>query len=242
MDLYEGALQFVKKYCRARDELDGKAKSRLIDFLTSLTDTEPVLVTVAEAVQSLIKTISGFHVGHSNPQPGHIHVAHYRSGGYSGRSHLFVLGLSQDIFPGTLLQDPVLLDEERLRLNKSLTDSGELLHENVYMMAGLLASHDGNVTLSYPCRDLREDRERFPAHILLGVHRVVTGDPTVDYSALEKYIGRPAGFIPARESVPPLPRSVQGWWCRVTVRYHRDENNFLPRPSSCLVRRFISVQ
>jgi len=163
-----------------------------------------------------MKTISGLTVGHSNPQPGHIHVAHYRSGGYSGRSHTYVLGLSQDIFPGALLQDPVILDDERHQLKNSLADAGELLHENVYMIARLLASQEGTVTLGYPCRDLRDDRERFPASILLGVYRVATGDQNGDYTALEEYLGPPAGFIPAEESVP---LNDWEWW--LGERAHR---------------------
>jgi ATP-dependent helicase/nuclease subunit B len=79
--------------------------------------------------------------------------------------------------------------------------SRDLLGEKIYLLAKVLNSLDGKVTLSYPCRDLREDRELFPSSILLGVYRMLTGDPRTDYRALARSLGEPIGFIPDADSV-----------------------------------------
>lgn len=208
-DVYRSSLLFLKKFCRTASELDGSGKINLIGLLESLLDAEPLNLPLRTEAERLIETITTLSVFHSTPQPGHVHVAHYRSGGYSGRSQTFVLGLSQDIFPGALHQDPVILDVERDALHDALFDSGELLHENVYMMAKLLGSLWGKTTLSYPCRDLREDRERFPASLLLGAYRIISGNHEGDYSHLREYLGQPAGFIPDTESIP---LNHWEWW------------------------------
>jgi ATP-dependent helicase/nuclease subunit B len=87
--------------------------------------------------------------------------------------------------------------------------SNQLLEENVYAIAGVLSSLEKNVTLSYSCRDLREDRELFPSSLLLGVYRLITTDRGGDYSALIKFIGAPAGFVPEPD-VTPL--NDWEWW------------------------------
>lgn len=208
-DLYRSALLFLKNFCRTASELDGSAKASLTDLIESLLEAKPFNLPLQEAIERLMKTITTLSVGHSTPKPGFVHVAHYRSGGCSGRGQTFVLGLGQERFPGALLQDPVILDVEREHLGGTLVPAGEMLHESVYMMAKLLGSLQGNVTLSYTCRDLREDRETFPASVLLGTYRVITGNHEGDYSDLKEFLGQPVGFIPDKEMVP---LNDWEWW------------------------------
>jgi len=215
-----GAMDFLKRFCRAADEIDVAAKSRLMDFLETIAQASSLSIPIKEAAERLNSIIEGISVSHSNPKPGCIHVAHYRSGGYSGRSHTFALGLDQNSLPGMVLQDPVILDAERERLGTGMVLSSDLLHENVYISAKVLGSLRQMVTLSYSCRDLREDRELFPSSILLGVYRVVTGDQAGDYRALKRFLGDPVGFVPKAE-VTPL-NDWEWWLSKKGVRYRSD--------------------
>jgi len=98
-----------------------------------------------------------------------------------------------------MLQDPVILDRERKELSPALVLSSELLEENLYTLARVLGSIEGRVTLSYSCRDLQEDRERFPSSLLLGAYRLISGNRTGDYSDLKCFLGEPAGLCRRRE-------------------------------------------
>lgn len=218
--LCTGAMDFLKRFCRTASELDAAAKFRLVDTLESLVQAPSLSIPAKEAAERLIVIIEGISVSHSNPNPGCIHVAHYSSGGYSGRSHTFVLGFDQGSPPGMALQDPVILDIERKQLGTGMVLSSDLLHENVYVSVKVLGSLRGTVTLSYSCRDLREDRELFPSSILLGVYRVVTEDRAGDYRALKRFLGEPVGFVPEPEV---MPQNDWEWWlAQKTVRYRSD--------------------
>jgi len=207
------ALNFLNRFCRSAGDLDGAAKSRLADLLEALRQAPPLTYTLKEAAERLAEMIQKISVGVAGPKPGHVHVAPYSGGGYSGRSNTLILGLNQARFPGVLLQDPVILDEERKRIGSGLMLSTDLLHEKIYIMAKMLGSLTGKVTLSYCCRDLREDRELFPASLLLAVYRLVTGDLEGDYRALTRFLGEPVGFVAGREAQP-----INGWEWWLTKR------------------------
>jgi ATP-dependent helicase/nuclease subunit B len=132
----------------------------------------------------------------SGPRPGALHVAHVGSGGQSGRTHTFVVGLDDRRFPGAALQDPVLLDRERARLSPELPISAAVLRERIEDLAAMLGRLPRHVTLSWPCRDLSEDRETFPSPVVLAAYRLASGEREADMQALAKAIGPPASFAP----------------------------------------------
>jgi ATP-dependent helicase/nuclease subunit B len=205
-ELYGCALDFLQKCVRITGETDARAKAMLTDVLQSLVKLPSLSCLLDEAVERLKEILDDSTVDHAHPAPGSMHVSHYASGGYSGRSRIFVIGLDQTRFPGVQLQDPVILDEERERLAQGMVSSGELLRENLYSMARLLGSLRGELTLSYSCRDLREDRELFPSSLLLQVYRAITTDRSGNYGALISFLGKPAGFIPGETATP-----LNGW-------------------------------
>lgn len=205
----EGAAEFLEKYCRIAGEMDAGARNRLVEILNSLAQSPSASDTAKDMLERVIGIANETTIGHSNPKPGHIHVSHYRSGGYSGRSNTFVLGLDQAKFPGPLLQDPVILDREREKLSSTLSLAKDLVEENLYSMAKMLCSLNGKVSLSYSCRDLREDRDLFPSSILLSAYRLITGDREGDYSDLKRFLGQPVGFIPLSGA---SPLNDLEWW------------------------------
>jgi len=219
-EICTGAVDFLRRFCRVAGDLDPAAKLRLIDLLESLNQAPALGYPVEEAAERLIDLVAGISVGHASPKPGHVHIAHYRSGGHSGRSNTFVVGLDQNRFPGSQLQDPVILDVERQELGSPMVLASELLHEKVYVMGKVLCSVRGKLTLSYCCRDLREDREIFPSSVLLGVYRLIAGDRKGDYRALTGFLGEPAGFVP-KAQVTPL-NNWEWWLTQKAAQYGSD--------------------
>ena len=219
-ELCKETLHFVNKFCRTASAADVVAKTRIVDELESLSNAFSFTDNARKARERLIKVIHGLSVYHSNPRPGHIHVGHYRSGGYSGRTNTFVLGFDQSRFPGPPIQDPVILDAERQKIGADLVISGELMNESSYLMAKTLGSLNGNVTLSYSCRDLREDRDIFPSSFLLGIYRLITPDRDGNYDNLIRFLGKPAGFIPETDLTPLT--GWEWWLSRKGQKYGND--------------------
>ncbi|MBP1749403.1 MAG: nuclease [Deltaproteobacteria bacterium] len=222
-EVYDGCLAFLD-FCRVTGELDAAGKVALTGLLNSLKMGRDLADPIGAITESLIEAIASTPVGASTPKPGSIHVSYLHSGGWSGRPCTFVMGLDQARFPGTITQDPVVLDEERQRLGDGLVQTDQLLKERVYGAAKLLASLRGRVTVSYPCRDLMDDRELMPSSLVLNVYRLVSGDRSADYTTLGEVLKAPAGFFPAPGSVSLLNWE---WW----LARHKD-NGYEP---SCVL-------
>ncbi len=148
-------------------------------------------------------------VGGRGPLGGHLHVAHVLAGGHSGRPHTFIVGLDDGRFPGAGLQDPILLDEERRKLSRELPTSGGELAKRIDRMASLLASLRGNVTLSYPCHNLADDREMFPSSVILSAFRILSGQHDGDQAALNRWLPPPESFAP---DSPEKALTESEWW------------------------------
>jgi hypothetical protein len=166
-------------------------------------------IPVGEALERLRTLGSSLTVGASSPRPGHIHVASFPSGGYSGRPATFVVGLDDGCLPGRALQDPILLDDERERLSASLPTSADTARAELYSLAVLLASLRGRITFSYASYDIIEERPAFPSSILLQVHRLAGGNADLDYSSLEDTLHEAAGFVP---DAPEKTFDETDWW------------------------------
>ncbi len=175
--LARATMGFLKRFAATRNEIDGMALAALRRVLGELTRLPEARSTRTIAIERLSDAIADVYVGASNPRPGHVHVAPVRSGGWSGRGSLFVVGLDDAKHPGSGLQDPIVLDAERVALNDAIRPRTlELLGEapsraSARLFALLGRAEGARVTLSWSELDLRERRGRFPARDLLKVFR-----------------------------------------------------------------------
>jgi ATP-dependent helicase/nuclease subunit B len=119
------------------------------------------------------------------------------------------MGLDDSRFPGPTLQDPILLDSERVGLSSELPTAAGRLRRILAHFARLLARLRGDVTLSFSSRSLGDDRETFPSNLLLSVFRIISGDRDGDQTALMQWLGAPASFAP---DVPEKCLDECEWW------------------------------
>jgi len=214
--LARGAREFVLRYGRVTSELDATASAAIARLFAEF-ETLPVLhLASAEGVGRLSEAVRALHVAADRPRPGRLHVADYRSGGWSGRANTFLVGLDNARHPGTDLEDPVLLDEERRGINRALS-SGELPlwrdrpREKTRELELLLARLRGSLTASYSRWDLSnltQPGEKFPAPVFLELYRVNARKAGADYTDLSRAIPRAAGFLPGEETA----LDTVEWW------------------------------
>jgi ATP-dependent helicase/nuclease subunit B len=207
--LARATLRFLDRFAATRNEIDGMALAALRRMLQELTRLPEARAARATAIERLREAVSEVHVGASNPRPGHLHVATVRSGGWSGRTNLFVVGLDDAKHPGSGLQDPVVLDAERVALNGTIHPHaldllGDAPSRASAQLRSLLArAPDARWTLSWSELDLRERRAGFPARDVLEVFR----DGRVEGTHEELVAAaRPAGFLEAE-----APLSLSEW-------------------------------
>ncbi|HEX7704922.1 MAG TPA: PD-(D/E)XK nuclease family protein [Thermoanaerobaculia bacterium] len=210
--LARAAGEFVRELAYARNELDRMALAALTRMFDELSEIPDAEVDLAEGCARLRDAVLALHTGASNPRPGHLHVTPVRSGAWSGRRHLFLVGLDQAKFPGAGLQDPIMLDAERDALNGAV--SGTLLarrseaplRASERLRRFLARGGHGELTIGFSSRYLGEQRESFAANDLLDVFRAATGNPSAKFKDLLTATTS-EGFI--ADATPLGPRE---WW------------------------------
>lgn len=213
--LCNGVMKFNDKYCRVSDELDAEAKSAIRNLLDEIAKLSSRELEIQDALSRIEIIVKGIRVGQSSPKSGSIHAAPYKTGGRSGRRHTYILGCDFNLFPGSTIQNPILLDSEMLSISTALIPSTALLKENLYRMAALLSSLKGSVTLSFSSFDVLDGRESFPSSLLLQVHRLMTGNITSDYTELINVLGIPSGYVP---DITPID-GIDYWIQKFSGRY-----------------------
>ena len=229
--LCSGVAHLVETCAPVRSEFDAEAAAgittQLREFVCLRVEPGAAPPTLEQALGRLRASVSGLTVGRSAPQPGRLHLSAFVSGGFSGRPVTFICGLDQGSFPGRGLQDPVLLDEERTRISEGLPTTADALRESLYGMASLLASlGEGRaevpsgvttarrVTLSYPSFEVGEGRPCFPSSLILQAFRLITAQPTANYSDdLERGLAEASGFLP--EAAEKVCDALDWWLARL---------------------------
>lgn len=133
---------------------------------------------------------AGLRVMGMGPQPGKMHVSDGVAGGHAGRRVTFVLGVDEARCPGTVRQDPVLLDRERRELSRKLPGSTWKRERREKAVDRLFARLRGEVILSYAKYDAVSGREAYPAQIVMkfssdgGDEGIQTFRPVMDNACL----------------------------------------------------------
>ena len=168
----------------------------------------PLRLTAAAAVERLRDAVALLSIAADRPRPGRVHVAHYRAGGFSGRRRTFLVGLDEARLPGKDLEDPVLLDEERKRINDEakgplLALGREKPREAAAAFRACLGRLRGKLAASYSSFDLRNlsmAGEPAPSPVFLDLFRERSANPGADYSELAAALPRAAGFAPREDA------------------------------------------
>jgi ATP-dependent helicase/nuclease subunit B len=202
--LAAGLARFVAAHARIAGELDGMATAGLEQLCDEFAELPVRQLSIREAIRRLRRAVRILHVGASVPKPGHLHASDYGAGGYSGRAYTFIVGMDESRHPGRGLQDPILLDHERRRINRlihprHLRILSDRPAERKQAFRSCLARLQGQVFISYSCRDLLADREQFPVPVLLEIYRAVSRKPDMDYSGFRSALDPACGFIPGHD-------------------------------------------
>ncbi len=207
--LLAACITFVREYAATGSGLDAAATLALAATMDQLQPIGDLLRPLADGLALIKDRVEGLAVGGDRARPGHLHVTTLAQAGLAGRPHTFVVGMEEGgVFP-SLVEDPVLLDEERTALSPALVTSGDRVSEALLLVVSRLAGLRGHVCLSFSCRDLRENRETFPSWLLLQVLRLQNPGKDLSYDDLNVALGEPVAAVlaPADHTL-----SDAGWW------------------------------
>ncbi len=213
--LCRGLAEVIADYSRTTCEEDAAAKEAIDEMLAEAVLSYSGNLEIKAALKRIRRRLGGLKIGASGSKPGHLHVSGFSRAEWSFRPHTFVVGLNSGSFPGSGLQDPVLLDRERKAISSRLSLKRPEPSRNRYRLARFLASCRGSLFLSYSCFDPVESRAALPASVLLQVYRLMSGDPASGYSEMEKTLDSPAAYYPPDRSAALF---IDRWWLALALR------------------------
>lgn len=175
--LYRGVGRIIQKYKRILGDLDTGGYDAVMEEFSGSLKTEPV--PISEAVDIAVDRIKQIRTLVSDPRPGKLHLTGYRTAGWIDRENTFLLGMDAGRFPGLAVEDPFLLDGERISVaGELLPTSREKIDENIRSMDRFLRSVWGKLVLSYSCFDNVDQREQYPSGLYLEMRDII-GEETV---------------------------------------------------------------
>jgi len=143
-------------------ERDRRIRDQLVDHLKDFFGLPTLPAPRAVQARRLLEIVRRHSGELSRSRPGCLRVGPLSQAGYSGRQHLYVLGLDESSFPGRPGQDPILLDEERRALSPLLPLEATKAREGIFQLIRVLGSAAGAVTLVASRLHLADGREPYP--------------------------------------------------------------------------------
>jgi ATP-dependent helicase/nuclease subunit B len=131
-DVVTTALAFLERTSPRVSALDRRAAGALVAHVSELRALGAFSCSLTEALRFLRERVESLQVAPDRPRPGHLYVCRLQQASYSGRPHLYVVGLEEGrVFP-VAAEDPVLLDTERAAISSGLRLSTDRIDEAVY--------------------------------------------------------------------------------------------------------------
>ena len=220
-------IAFVERTTARNSALDHRAGTALSEYVQELRALGGFSCTLTEALRFIRERVQALNVAPERPRPGHLFACSLTQLGYSGRPHLFVVGLEEGRVFSSATEDAVLLDAERNAISPALRLSADRIDESVYAVLTRLATQgpmsrtsdleprtSTSITFSYSTRETREFRETYASWLMLQAFRLQQGDPTASYQQMKQALGEPKSVVsPDRAAAT----SAGGWWLRSVV-------------------------
>ena len=209
--IVSAAVTYLESLARSVSQLDNYALQKLVKELKDMAHWlgREEGAAALDIWQWLRVLPVDSRVAGSGPRPGCLHVDSLNRGGHSGRATTFMVGLDDGRFPGSGIQDPLLLDTERHKLSEHLPTASRRREERLESFARLLARLRGNLLLSFSCHAVHDDREMFPSSVLLTLFRLLSGNPESDQQELLSGLPVAESFAPAASAAS---LDMAEWW------------------------------
>ena len=162
-ELTQACSQFLGGYAPVRAGYDNSAVVALSVHLRNVGESVESEGPLLRLAQYLIEMLARHRVESLGARPGHVYVVPLQRAGYTGRKNLYILGLDEGSFPGRGIEDPILLDDERLQLSSGLLQHRHRPGEKVWQLVRALGMAPGRVALVTRRRGLAEGSECYPS-------------------------------------------------------------------------------
>ena len=171
--------------------LEERARQMFYESLGQIDEVPVSYEAPSGRVAALLREwIDHRYVPPQRPQPGAVHLVPLESAGYSGRTHLYVVGADSDTLSVPSVDNGLLRDADRRALSASLEGAlpqqASAAEEARWRVDRALQRRSGPVSLYSRVYDVQSGEERYPSSLFL----------QLEAEAPESSGHRRAGFLP----------------------------------------------
>lgn len=157
-------ISFIEKYVKNINKYDGAAKNVVLETLAQIENIS-MIVNKDEYFDMVLSYIRRNRILRSQPQPGFAFTTNFRNAGFTGRKHLYLIGMDSDSISNKVIESPILLDVLRARLSSNLKYASDNYNSKKYKIKELLTADFESISIGYTNFDTVEVKGKSPSQI-----------------------------------------------------------------------------
>lgn len=157
-------INLIIKYVKNINKYDGAARQVVIETLDIIGDIN-MEVTRKEYFDIILSYIKQSKILRSQPQPGAIFTTSFKSASYTGRKHLYLIGLDSTSLSNKIVESPILLDTMRSTVSDNISFANESYEYKKYKIRELLTADFENISIGYSNFDTVSIKAQSPSQI-----------------------------------------------------------------------------
>ena len=159
----------IKKYVKLPDKgqdksYDTTAMESILERLRTM-EAIPLKVSRGEYFDIVLSYLEEISIYRKGANPSKVFACKYSTAGYTGRSHLYLIGLDSDTLANKMVESPILLDNIRKDISLSLSFSKESYRYKKYKIKEALTSNFKAISVGYSNFDMMEVKAKTPSKI-----------------------------------------------------------------------------
>jgi|GEM_PF-1504333 len=228
-ELAHSSIFLLRDLCRPAFPGEQEAISALVQSLEQYIYGPDIRLSTTAATQRLLSMIhrlrmpivikekGGIPRQTVSSIPGHMYISDLAHAAWSGRRHVYLIGMDDENMPEAHACNPVLLDHERASIAQAYSTilplSGDHGKRRTDMLGFFLARVSGTLTVSFARSDETRLRHQTPSREFLNMYRRATEQHHADYTSMDSALGPPIGDLPDMQFA-----TMSEWWLREVLR------------------------
>ena len=159
----------IKEYVNIPDDSKGNSydKISMEAILETLRRMEkiPLEIKRDEYFDIVLSYIEEININRSGVKPSKAFACKYNIAGYTGRKHLYLIGLDSGSLDSKIVESPILLDNIRYDISPSLSFSKENYRYKKYKIREALTANFTNISIGYSNFDMVDIKGKTPSKI-----------------------------------------------------------------------------
>ncbi len=170
---------FLEQYAPIEGGYAQEAAKSLSVHLRTIGEHVKIRGSLQDLAGHLLELLKQHRVEAASAQPGRVFAVPLERAGYTHRANIYILGMDEGSFPGRGIEDPILLDDERQRLQLALPLHRPRPGQRVWQAERVLGMVPGKTTLIARRSSLESGSEYYPSAFFQQLEELTGNSQTI---------------------------------------------------------------